>query len=109
MPGVCSHFKAKTSTVLCYNFTLSQSKGLAEHISFQLYNKKKSWTEATQICKEIGGHLPYFTSKQHLDKLLAFIKLAHQPPAITAIFLGLKYSSEEVSPCTYLELKYALR
>ncbi len=102
MPDDCLHFKAKRSTLLCYNFTLSNSKGLADHryMSFQLYKEKKSWTAAKQICKEFGGYLPSFTSKEHLDKFLAFIKLAGKPPAITSIFLGLKYSSEKVSPFT---------
>ena len=32
-------------------------------IVFQFYNAKKSWSDASQLCKDMGGHLPFFTSK----------------------------------------------
>ena len=47
-----------------------------------------SWSEASELCRDIGGYLPYFTSREEMDKLLAFLKLSEIYP-IEALYIGL--------------------
>ena len=69
------------------------------------YRGKLSCSEASEQCKIIGGHLPVFTSKRDLDKLLAFFKITnylkhedHVEP-IFQMYIGLRHYSNKVS-CT---------
>ena len=48
-----------------------------------------SWREASELCRDIGGYLPYFTSKEELDELLAFLKLSSEIHPIEAVYIGL--------------------
>ena len=48
-----------------------------------------SWREASELCRDIGGYLPYFTSREELDKLLAFLKLSSEIHPIEAVYIGL--------------------
>ena len=66
-------------------------------VVFQFYNKNISWNEASQICKTMGGYLPYFTSRPDLEEILAIFKLSQDIPPIVQIFIGLKYDSSQVS------------
>ena len=48
-----------------------------------------SWSEASELCRDIGGYLPYFTSREQLDKLLALLKLSSEIYPIEALYIGL--------------------
>ena len=47
-----------------YNFPLSSTK---------LVNK--SWTQASELCRSVGAHLPIIRSSEELDELIALVKL----------------------------------
>ena len=57
---------------------------------------KKSWNQARDICSDTGGHLPIFTSRQHLEELLAVFKLSTHTPPSEVIHIGLKYDFNQV-------------
>ena len=48
-----------------------------------------SWKQASRFCKDIGGHLPVFTSRDELDELLALIKLSQYMPPLMTIYIDL--------------------
>ena len=48
-----------------------------------------SWREASKLCRDIGGYLPYFTSREELDQLLAWLKLSPDIHPIEALYIGL--------------------
>ena len=48
-----------------------------------------SWKQASRFCKDIGGHLPVFTSRDELDELLALIKLSQYVPPLIKIYVDL--------------------
>ena len=48
-----------------------------------------SWSEASELCREVDGYLPYFTSRKELDELLAFLKLSPEIHPIEALYIGL--------------------
>ena len=48
-----------------------------------------SWSEASELCRNIGGHVPFFTSREQLDKLLALLKLSSEIHPIEALYIGL--------------------
>ena len=66
-----------------------------------------SWREASELCRGIGGYLPYFTSREGLDELLAWLKLSPDIYPIEALYIGLTwnpvvicltFSSKQVAP-----------
>ena len=55
---------------------------------------KKSWTEASFLCKIYNATLPILRSKDELDELLTLLKHGNSVPPIEVLFIGLKLSSE---------------
>ena len=87
-----------------------------ESMSFEFLQTKVSWNQASELCKEMGGLLPYFTSRQDLEDLLIYFKIrgylipwgVMDPKlsiqAVVEIYIGLKYYSNDVSHKLYLLL-----
>ena len=48
-----------------------------------------SWKQASELCRNAGAYLPYFTNKEDLEELLALLKLSEDMPPIEALFIGL--------------------
>ena len=48
-----------------------------------------SWIEASELCRDVGGYLPYFTSREKLDELLVLLKLSPDIYPIEALYIGL--------------------
>ena len=48
------------------------------------------------LCKEMGGFLPYFTSRQDLEELLTYFKIRYIQPVVE-IYIDLQYYSFVVS------------
>ena len=61
-------------------------------------NIKLSWTAASKQCQQHGGHLPYFTSRDQLEEVVAFLKFSRRIPFIEAIFIDFpsNYQPEKV-------------
>ena len=58
---------------------------------------KKSWNEASDICEEIGAHLPYFNSKDDLDEFMDILKQPYNVPLVEMVFIGLHSLYRKVS------------
>ena len=52
----------------------------------------KSWTEASQLCKLIGGYLPLIRNRDELDEIIAFLKLSKNMPPVEGLYIGLRNS-----------------
>ena len=48
-----------------------------------------SWKQASELCRNAGAYLPYFTNKEDLEELLALLKLSEDMPPIEALLIGL--------------------
>ena len=53
------------------------------------YETKKSWIEASMLCRSAGGYLPIIRSRKQLNELMDIIKLMVFLPPIHLIFIGL--------------------
>ena len=59
-------------------------------VIFALTGMKKSWNEASKICRRTDGYLPVFKSREDLNKLIIFLKSLYGFPPIEALYIGLK-------------------
>ena len=85
------------------HFSSSLHYSLKSHdIIFKFLDIKLSWKEASDLCKEFGGYLPYFTSQHHLEEFLAFFKLSEVISPMAQIFIGLRSNTSKVSFLTNL-------
>ena len=50
----------------------------------------KSWTEASEMCKSIGGYLPLIRNQDELDEIIAFLKLSEDMPPVEGLYIGLR-------------------
>ena len=60
-------------------------------------NKKqvaKSWIEASDLCKSIGGFLPIIRNRDELDELITFIRSSEDMPPVEALYIGLRRQFE---------------
>ena len=83
------------------HFSSSLHYSLKSHdIIFKFLDIKISWKEASDLCKEVGGYLPYFTSQHHMEEFLAFFKSSEVISPMAQIFIGLRSNASEVNSCT---------
>ena len=75
--------------------------------------KEVTWEEASHLCGLLGGHLPWFESRDSLSEILALLKLSQFLPAVEAIYIGLRSHENEVSngffvswPCLLPSIKH---
>ena len=54
------------------------------------YMAAKSWTEASNICKSIGGNLPLLRNRDELNEIIAFLKLSKHIPPVKGLYIGLR-------------------
>ena len=75
------------------------------NLQFNIELHKMSWMEASNLCKDAGAMLPYFTSRQDLDQLIRLLKLSRDGFLLEALFIGLVYSptNEKVSCSSTLQ------
>ncbi len=65
----------------------------------------KSWSKASDLCREAGGNLPYFISRTDLEELIALLKLSTDLLPIESLYIGLKFNqSKEVNFSTKMWL-----
>ena len=62
---------------------------LRDRMDIVQYEKSLSWEQASQLCRDAGGSLPYFTSRDELEEFIAFIKLEKYGILVNALFIGL--------------------
>ena len=49
-----------------------------------------SWTEASKLCKSIGGYLPLIRNRDEMDEIIAFLKLSEDMPPVEGLYIGLR-------------------
>ena len=80
-----------------------RSSGSSPDLSCITYVSKRSkfvlisWDEASQLCGDIGGFLPYFTSRTELEELIALLKISQHIGPVERMFIGLSIRNETVS------------
>ena len=52
----------------------------------------KTWTEAFNLCKSIGGTLPLFRNRDELDEIITFLKLSKDMPPVEGLYIGIQRS-----------------
>ena len=61
----------------------------------RVYSKLWSWTDADSLCMDIGGHLPYFLSREELEELVDFLKNSPHTLPYEATFIGMTINSKQ--------------
>ena len=112
----CSLNKSISSKFYCEKFIIPKNNTFQREYyliksKYYHYDKKWSsgywreenatWKNATLLCGLVGGHLPWFESKDDLHELLSLFKLSNYIPTLEAIYIGLEFS-EKVSKCCFL-------
>ena len=59
----------------------------------KVHPKLWSWKDANQLCKDIGGHLPYFLSREELEELVDFLKNSPHILPYEALYVGMTINS----------------
>ena len=54
-----------------------------------------SWKDADKLCRNIGGHLPYFLSREELNELTDFLKNSPHILPYEAIYVGMTLNSTQ--------------
>ena len=83
-----------------YKYKLDQRNRLYtinKSVIFSFNQTKMSWNEGSQLCKDIGGYLPYFTGREQLEEFVGFLKFSTNITPIMRMFIGLKYVSNQLS------------
>ena len=83
------HSRLNTRNYILFNMYLVQGKFWH---CFGPQSPVYSWQETSQLCREIGGFLPFFRSRDDLQEMLTLLKLSEDIPPLEAIFIGLKES-----------------
>ena len=82
------------SNLLNFSFTcLSYSNNIKDEYIFIFdqsnFTTGRSWNESAKLCKNIGGYLPQFESKEKLNAFVALMK-SEDIPVLEAIYIGLQ-------------------
>ena len=95
----CSENIKPKDSYICLKFSSKNKNKNYIIFNFVSVNELRmiSWNEASESCKEMDGYLPYFIHKQHLDELIAFVKLSKDIPPTQALFIGLAFIKNKVS------------
>ena len=54
-----------------------------------------SWEESSELCREAGGFLPFFSSRDDFQEVLTLLKASQDIPPLEALFIGVKGSFEK--------------
>lgn len=96
----CSETKVYKNK-LCFTFSLFQTSNFRKTtfivFASTVWNKQmRSWTEASEMCRNIAAYLPYFTDRQLLQELISILKTSGKIPPIEALYIGLKFHPNKV-------------
>ena len=93
----------KYKNMKCINFINVNVKDIRDY--YLISDDLRTWEEAANLCKDVvGGHLPWFDSKESLHKLLSLIVLLTDMPIIEAVYVKTLYVF--ILPCTKSELGF---
>ena len=75
------------------NFYFHKEDMTSVSLDFQeSHGTRKSWIEASLLCRSAGGSLPILRSKEELDELITVLKVEHKFAAVQFLFIGLVFS-----------------
>ena len=89
-PVPAKYYLNKTEEWAKFGFTIPKNNKCPEQESKA--KVIKSWTEASKLCKSIGGYLPLIRSQDELDEIIAFLKLSEDMPPVEGLSIGLRNS-----------------
>ncbi len=88
-PQKCTQdFRTLFSCSYCLNYT-SQNYLYLQKCETHSFLLMVSWTQASKLCREAGGHLPSFNSRDEMEAFVALLKLSLDMPALLSVFIGL--------------------
>ena len=58
---------------------------------------KKSWNEASKLCRKLGGFLPHFKNRDELEAFTSIPLKSLKIPSLEAIFIGLMSNGSQVN------------
>ena len=106
--NLCEHEPYSIPTgIKCLNFSLSGLK--RNYLYFQesypdeskltwkinSFKNLVSWKETSDLCREAGGYLPIFRSRNELEELISLMKLSEDINPHEAIYIGLNFKNKE--------------
>ena len=71
-------------------------------------NVTKSWIEASNLCKSIGGTLPLLRNRDELEEIIAFLKLSEDIPPVEGLYIGLKRSFKSQVTMRWIQMDYLI-
>ena len=106
--NLCEHEPYSIPTgITCFNFSLPGLKRNYLYFQESYPDKSKltwkinsfknlvSWKEASDLCREAGGYLPNFRSRNELEELISLMKLSEDINPHEAIYVGLNFKNKE--------------
>ena len=73
----------------------SRSTKMTGGVVGRLYTKLWSWKDADKLCRDIGGQLPYFLSREELTELTDFLKNSPHILPYEAMYVGMTLNSTQ--------------
>ena len=55
----------------------------------------RSWNNVSEICKEFGGHLPYFNDRVEMEEFISMLDIFGKTYPREAVYIGLNYELSE--------------
>ena len=108
----CTLNKSVESQIICKKYINPKDNDHREyylvmrHDWGQTHKIVPTWENASAMCRLMGGHLPWFGSRDSLSEILAFLKLSQYIPTAEAIYIGLKFQENEVSEDCFVSVMY---
>ena len=89
----------------CSHLILENKFRFVQYILFTKYIYRQqlpksvlnSWEDASEICRDAGGYLPYFTSREELEEPISLLKISFDIQPVEGIFIGLSIKNDTVS------------
>ena len=86
-PNNCSNIL--NFNIACLTYSNNRNDEYIVIINTKTFMTGRSWNDSDKLCKEIGGYLPQFESKEKLKAFLAFMK-SEDIAGLEAFYIGLK-------------------
>ena len=74
------------------------------HMVGRVFSKLWSWKDANHLCRDIGGHLPCFLSREELEELVDFLKNSPHILPYEALYTGMTINTTEKVNCSIYSL-----
>ena len=86
---MCKEMDNVKDNDICLNVTFSYENDRMTSYTLITGDKCVSWNEASMLCRDIGGYLPYFERREQQEEIAALFALLGKMPLLEAIYIGL--------------------